>query len=1787
MRKRWLQKATALVLSVSLIAGSGVTAAAEHGKDAAGAGQARTAEETYQNNEGKLKENPLIQLPLGAVRADGWLENQLLLMKQGLTGNMKYFQDYNKETSAWLGSSLTSGRATWENGPYFLRGLLSLAYALDDEELIAEALEWVKWSIDNQREDGYFGPASENSWWSRMPMLCAIRDFYEAVEAKPVSERTETETEYHGKVLGFLEKYFHYQERELPRRPLSNWADARGGDNLEVVYWLYNQLYDEADPGATDWLLSLGDLLYSQTQNWEDIYNNSTARQHVVNTSQGMKTPAVYAQYKDDEKYRVALANGIDHMEIDHGRIDGLPNSDEAARDNRSTRGSETCGTVEGLMSTEIAMKILGEAWMGDRLETLAYNALPAAYPSDYSGHTYYILQNQVMDTLGNHEFDCDHGDSSAFGAPLGYDCCFANNHMGWAKFVQNMWMATAEGGLALTAYGPNHVTAKVAGGKIAKFQQQTDYPFRDTVNLTYYGEDAGFELKLRIPEWAESAQVTVNGTVQQGVKSGTFYTIQRDWAAGDKVTAVFQSEVKLTTWYNNSTAVQKGALVYGLKIDEDWRTYDENDARELKVEHKDGFPLREVYPASAWNYGLVADGNASFEVIESGEVGLQPFQAETAPIQIKAKGQILPEWTLDGNIAGPQPYGPVAYDSNATEEITLIPYGCGRLRITHFPTLGDASKTDEVVRTESRTITRNGITYQEFDNLVVPKAKDYRLSVKAEGTGTVIINSKYSQEVSGDFTIGNLKGKLSGGFQFNAGQYNNIRFTGDIQATEVKIDIIEREITGISILNSKRSGSTIQIATNLDPQETPYRIVYGTSSGNYTNTVRGFSSGTATLLGLDETAVYYAKVLATVCGVEKESQELVFEVSGNEGGLKPNPDVPAASYEGFNTLNYMAGEQGVWTEYDPENAVTIQAASHPNSYRPSEIKLGTSEKMKAILDVEGSQNWVDYVVETELTLDDLKINNGGMIFRASEFGNGPDDFKGYFAGVGLINGRPGFLVGFGGGGSWNTIEEIFMDIHPNQKYTIRAVVYGAHIALYLDGNLVKVFEDDRFAKGTVGVRSYREAMTFHNMTVRPITEEDLTVFETEDPGTPEEPDKPVEPEEPEVPANFQDDFSSEGNWTHFGDQNLIQIADGAIQLGRSTNVKSVAGDVNWSNFVYRAEVTLGEDGDGNAGLLIRSSKEGSGADNYFGYYFGINNSGFEIGKSSNKWSQLKAGNVSFDSKAAHELKVIAYRDTFLFYLDDELVHVQVDSDHAKGRIGVRGYNRAFSVDNVLVRPLTEEEIDLVAQKLEESKTIQVEAVSADNGFQVKYPRVMNATSYRVLFGKESGNYTSEFVDVFFNGYKGSGIFSHDKVAVSTVGEGTYYVKMIGLNGRTQVVESKEITVTTGQRASVEEEQAKLNEAISQENSFDSSHFTNLSKKRLERAKTYAGSIAAKQGANQIEYATAAALLKTAMNTPDSMNFEKDPEPPVVDTEALDKAIADAKKVDKEKYTEASYAKLEKALKDAEEADRTSQSAVDAAAKALDEAIKGLEEKPKPPVVNTEALDKAIAEAKKVDKNKYTESSYAKVAAALQAAERADRKSQKAVDAAAKALKNAIAGLKKRPTPLKPPAKNKTVTQGLLVYKVTKSATKNGTVTVLRPKKKSYQKITVPKTVKLNGFTFKVTAISSKAFKDCKKLKSVKIGDNVSKIGTSAFMGCTKLQSVTIGKGLKYISSKAFYKDKVLKKITIKSSNLKKVYAKAFSGISKKAVIDVPNKKVKKYKRILKKGNYPKTTKVK
>lgn len=158
------------------------------------------------------------------------------------------------------------------------------------------------------------------------------------------------------------------------------------------------------------------------------------------------------------------------------------------------------------------------------------------------------------------------------------------------------------------------------------------------------------------------------------------------------------------------------------------------------------------------------------------------------------------------------------------------------------------------------------------------------------------------------------------------------------------------------------------------------------------------------------------------------------------------------------------------------------------------------------------------------------------------------------------------------------------------------------------------------------------------------------------------------------------------------------------------------------------------------------------------------------------------------------------------------------------------------------------------------------------------------------------------------------------------------------------------------------------------------------------------------------------------------------------------------------------------------------------------------------------------------------------------------------------------------------------------VYKVSKVGAE---VTYVKPDKKTYTKVKVPKTVKYEGVTYKVTAIANNAFKKNTKMTKVTIGANVKTIGNSAFQGCTSLKSVTIPKNVTKIGKKAFFGCKKLMKMTIKTTKLteKSVGKKAFTQMGssnyKKLVVKVPKKQKKAYTKWLKKRGLNKNAKIK
>lgn len=118
------------------------------------------------------------------------------------------------------------------------------------------------------------------------------------------------------------------------------------------------------------------------------------------------------------------------------------------------------------------------------------------------------------------------------------------------------------------------------------------------------------------------------------------------------------------------------------------------------------------------------------------------------------------------------------------------------------------------------------------------------------------------------------------------------------------------------------------------------------------------------------------------------------------------------------------------------------------------------------------------------------------------------------------------------------------------------------------------------------------------------------------------------------------------------------------------------------------------------------------------------------------------------------------------------------------------------------------------------------------------------------------------------------------------------------------------------------------------------------------------------------------------------------------------------------------------------------------------------------------------------------------------------------------------------------------------VYKITGTGS-NKTVEYVKSTKKNAVSVTIPNAVKLKGKTYKVISVGKNAFRNSKKLKTIKIGKNVKTIGKNAFLGCKMLTNVTIGRNVTMIGANAFSKCSALTIVSI-PSKVKKIGTKAF-----------------------------------
>jgi len=182
------------------------------------------------------------------------------------------------------------------------------------------------------------------------------------------------------------------------------------------------------------------------------------------------------------------------------------------------------CGSWAAFKLCRYLMTLTGEARFGDWIETLVYNGIGAALPTEPDGHTFYYGDYRLSSGIKQyywHEWPCCSGT---------YLQTVADYH--------NVIYLTSPRGLCVNLFVPSEVTWRQNGERVV-LRQETDYPEAATTTLALSMErPVAMELAVRIPSWSRDARLDVNGArVECELRPGEWARIEREWKPADRLT--------------------------------------------------------------------------------------------------------------------------------------------------------------------------------------------------------------------------------------------------------------------------------------------------------------------------------------------------------------------------------------------------------------------------------------------------------------------------------------------------------------------------------------------------------------------------------------------------------------------------------------------------------------------------------------------------------------------------------------------------------------------------------------------------------------------------------------------------------------------------------------------------------------------------------------------------------------------------------------------------------------------------------------------------------------------------------------------------------------------------------------------------------------------------------------------------------------------------------------------------------------------------------------------------
>ncbi len=588
------------------------------------------------------------------IKPLGWLKRQLEIQAEGLSGNLdKIWPDI--KNSAWIGGD----KEGWERVPYWLDGFIPLAYLLENEDMIARAKKYIDAIISFQKTDGWICPCTDEErktydTWAVQLITKTLTVYYQCSKDERIPDV----------IYRVLKNYYEMLKSGEIR--LFDWGNARWFECFIAINFIYERCGEE-------WLKDLAKILkeqgmdYNKTVSlWERPLNRWRFDTHIVNMGMMLKSEAVShdilgIEYTDNAEYLHEILKKYNGTPV------GLFTGDECLSGLSPIQGTELCAVAEQMYSYEILYACTGDKKWAERLETLAFNALPATISDDMWTHQYDQMSNQIACKKfpGKPIFRTNWQESHLFGLEPNFGCCTANFNQAWPKFALSAFMHSGD-----TVINALPVPSELdAYGKHIKIE--TNYPFENSFRYVVEAENA-FTFIIRIPSFAEN--LTVNGEKSEG-------EISFEIGAGEKleINISFDVTPHFESRPHDLSTVKCGSLVFSLpiKFEKTMLEY-ERDGVERKFPYCD----YELSPLSDWNYGYCGE---KLEITRN-SVSDIPFSSENPPVTIKAEVCKI-NWGLEDGYEDvcakiPESREPVG----DTESINLYPYGCAKLRMTELP---------------------------------------------------------------------------------------------------------------------------------------------------------------------------------------------------------------------------------------------------------------------------------------------------------------------------------------------------------------------------------------------------------------------------------------------------------------------------------------------------------------------------------------------------------------------------------------------------------------------------------------------------------------------------------------------------------------------------------------------------------------------------------------------------------------------------------------------------------------------------------------------------------------------------------------------------------------------------------------------------------------------------------------------------------------------------------------------------------------------------------------------